>query len=55
MIPDKGGRIVNYPECLLDTWPKINQHYENGVGKNTATGRGRVKAPETGVDHELRA
>lgn len=29
MRPDKGGRIINWPE----------QHYENGVGKNTRTGR----------------
>jgi len=27
--PDSGGRIVNWPE----------QHYDNGVAKNTATGR----------------
>lgn len=27
--PDSGGKIINWP----------NQHYENGVGKNTRTGR----------------
>jgi len=31
--PDNGGRIINWPE----------QHYDNGVNKNTATGR-RFKA-----------
>lgn len=39
LIPDRGDRIVNYPERLLDDWPRINQHYENGIEKNTATGR----------------
>lgn len=37
--PDDGGTIINWPERLFDdhTWP--DQHYENGVSKNTATGR----------------
>jgi hypothetical protein len=39
VIPDNGGQIENYPERLLDSWPRINQHYENGVAKNEATGR----------------
>jgi len=39
LLPDKGWSIQNYPERLLDTWPRINQHYENAVEKNTATGR----------------
>lgn len=29
LLPDKGGVVINWPE----------QHYENGVAKNTATGR----------------
>lgn len=39
LISDQGTRIINYPERLLKTWPAINQHYENGVAKNSATGR----------------
>ena len=39
LLPDSGRRIVNFPERLLDSWPKIGQHYENGVEKNTATAR----------------
>jgi hypothetical protein len=39
LVPDSGERIVNYPERLLDDWPHINQHYENGVVKNAATSR----------------
>lgn len=37
--PDNGGRIINWPERLYDNshWP--NQHYENGVTKNTITAR----------------
>ena len=37
--PDNGGSIINWPERLSDDshWP--NQHYENGVSKNTNTGR----------------
>ena len=37
--PDNGGRIQNYPERLLDSWPNIPLHYENAVEKNAATGR----------------
>jgi hypothetical protein len=40
LFPDKGGgRIENYPERLVDYWPHILLHYENGVSKNTATSR----------------
>lgn len=40
LFPDKsGGRIENYPERLVDYWPHIPLHYENGVSKNTATSR----------------
>lgn len=39
LVPDNGGRIENYPERLLESWPHINQHYENGVEKNNATRR----------------
>lgn len=40
LIPDSGsGRIENYPERLVDYWPSRPLHYENGVSKNTATGR----------------
>ena len=37
--PDSGGRVVNWPERLYDNavWP--DQHYENGVEKNSRTGR----------------
>ena len=37
--PDNGGRVENYPERLLDYWPRTPLHYENGVSKNTATSR----------------
>ena len=37
--PDNGGQIENYPEKLLESWPDIPQHYENGVSKNTDTRR----------------
>jgi len=39
LYPDNGGSIINWPERLYDEshWP--NQHYENGVSKNTSTGR----------------
>ena len=37
--PDNGGQIHNYPECLLDSWPQIPMHYENGVSKNKTTHR----------------
>ena len=40
LIPDNGsGRIENYPERLVDTWPNTPLHYENGVSKNIATSR----------------
>jgi hypothetical protein len=40
MFPDRGGgRIENYPERLLDSWPRRDLHYENGVTKNSTTGR----------------
>lgn len=34
---DTGGKIVNWPEQLLDGWPR--QHYEEAVAKNDATER----------------
>ena len=34
LLPDKGDLIYNYPERILDSWPQIPQHYENGVSKN---------------------
>ena len=37
--PDTGRRIENFPERLLNQWPYTWQHYENGVSKNTTTGR----------------
>lgn len=38
--PDDGSpRIVNFPERLLDHWPAVPLHYENGVSKNADTGR----------------
>lgn len=37
--PDNGGRIINWPERLYDTQEWLNQHYENGNGKNNATRR----------------
>lgn len=39
IYPDNGGSIINWPERLYDDhhWPI--QHYENGVSKNTVTGR----------------
>ena len=39
LVPDQGSRIENYPERLVDYWPSTPLHYENGVSKNTATGR----------------
>jgi len=40
LFSDKGEKIINWPERLYDdeNWP--DQHYENGVAKNTATSRG---------------
>lgn len=37
--PDNGGEIYNYPERLLDNWPRVPQHYENGASKNKLTKR----------------
>ena len=37
--PDNGERIYNYPERILDSWPQIPMHYENGVSKNKTTHR----------------
>lgn len=37
--PDSGGRVHNYPERLLESWSRTPLHYENGVSKNTKTGR----------------
>ena len=39
LVSDSGWRVENYPERLLDYWPAIPLHYENGVSKNKATGR----------------
>jgi hypothetical protein len=55
LVPDNGGRIENYPERLLESWPHINQHYENGVKKNNATSRafkGVVRILKT-LRHEM--
>ena len=37
--PDRGGQIVNFPERLLEVWPRTPLHYENGVSKNKSTSR----------------
>ena len=39
LVTDKGRRIENYPERLVDYWPPTPLHYENGNAKNTATSR----------------
>ncbi len=39
LITDKGRRIENYPERLVDNWPLTPLHYENGVSKNNDTSR----------------
>lgn len=40
LLPDDhSGRIENFPERLVEYWPAVPLHYENGVSKNTATGR----------------
>ena len=39
LVPDNGFRIENFPERLLEYWPSTPLHYENGVSKNTTTGR----------------
>ncbi len=37
--PDSGGRIINWPERIYDTFEWPRQHYENGNGKNNDTRR----------------
>lgn len=37
--PDHGEQIRNYPERILDSWPHIPLHYENGADKNKTTHR----------------
>lgn len=40
LVPDNGSRrIENYPERLVDYWPRTPLHYENGVAKNDQTSR----------------
>ncbi|MCG8017749.1 MAG: nucleotidyltransferase [Candidatus Thiodiazotropha sp. 'RUGA'] len=39
LFPDDGGKIINWPERLYDNKYWHRQHYENGVLKNTDTGR----------------
>ena len=39
LLPDRGGRIENFPERLLTDWPATPLHYENGVSKNDSTQR----------------
>ena len=39
LLPDNGELIYNYPERILDSWPHIPLHYENGVSKNQTTHR----------------
>lgn len=39
ILPDRGGRIENYPERLIDYWPPEPLHYENGNSKNSNTRR----------------
>jgi hypothetical protein len=40
LIPDNSSRrIENYPERLVDHWPRTPLHYENGVSKNDVTQR----------------
>ena len=39
LAPDNGGRIHNYPERLLDSWPERPLHFENGASKNKKTDR----------------
>ena len=39
LSPDNGEMIYNYPERILDSWPHIPLHYENGVSKNKTTHR----------------
>ena len=37
LIPDQGWRIENFPERLVEDWPAVPLHYENGVRKNDRT------------------
>lgn len=39
IYPDNGGSIINWPERLYDDSHWENQHYENGVTKNSNTRR----------------
>ena len=39
LSPDTGPLIHNYPERILDSWPQVPMHYENGVSKNKTTHR----------------
>ena len=39
LMTDNGRRIENYPERLVNYWPRIPLHYENGVSKNKDTSR----------------
>ena len=37
---DDGNKVINWPERLYDDKHWLNQHYENGVSKNSETSRG---------------
>ena len=39
LLTDRGQRIENYPERLVDYWPSTPLHYENGNSKNATTRR----------------
>ncbi len=39
LMTDNGRRIENYPERLVNYWPRTPLHYENGVSKNKDTSR----------------
>ena len=39
LVPDRGARIHNFPERLVEHWPAIPLHYEQGVRKNNRTSR----------------
>ncbi|MXX71202.1 MAG: nucleotidyltransferase [Gemmatimonadetes bacterium] len=39
LITDRGARIHNFPERLVEHWPAIPLHYEQGVRKNDRTSR----------------
>ena len=38
-MTDRGRRIKNFPERLVEHWPSTPLHYENGNSKNTNTNR----------------